>query len=298
MSASCRVHVFSLNSCYIYLPEQAETLHPMRTPTILLLALTLPLAAQWTSYHDPRTPRKNGQPNLTAPAPRVNGKPDLSGVWHAERSPVSEITGALGTEFANQQVDINDVGKYYINVFWGLKPDEQPLRPEAKAIMKQRGNVEPPTARCLPAGVPGGLFIYAFKMIQTPREIVMLPESGDPPRQIYLDGRSLPVNPQPSWSGYSVAKWQGDTLVVQTTGFNEDSWLDAFGHPRSETMRITESYHRRDFGHTDLEVSIEDPKYYTRQFGFKTQLDLISDADVIEFICAENERDQAHTARP
>jgi len=269
----------------------------MRKFGILLFAVTLPLAAQWSDYRDPQTPRKHGKPDLTAAAPRLNGKSDLSGVWRAERPPLSEITSALGSEFTNQQVDINDVGKYYLNVFWGLKPDREPLRPEAIAVLKERASVPNPTSRCLPAGLPGGLFIYAFKMIQTPREIVMLPESGDPPRQIYMDGRSLPVNAQPSWTGYSVAKWQGETLVVQTTGFTEDSWLDGFGHPRSETMRITESYRRRDFGHMDLEVSIEDPKYYTRPFSFKTQLNLIADADVLEYICAENEKDRAHVAR-
>jgi hypothetical protein len=269
----------------------------MRKSLILLLTVTIPLAAQWI-YRDPQTPRKNGKPDLTAPAPRMNGKADLSGVWLAERSPLSEIASVLGSDFTNLQVDINDVGKYYLNVFWGLKPDQEPLRPEARAIMKERANAASPTFRCLPAGLPGGLFIYAFKMIQTPREIVMLPESGDSPRQIYMDGRSLPVNPQPSWSGYSVAKWQGGTLVVQTTGFTEDSWLDAFGHPRSETMHITESYRRRDFGHMDLEVNIEDPKYYTRPFGFKTQLNLVADGDVLEYICGENEKDRAHIARP
>ncbi len=270
----------------------------MRKSLFLLLAVTTPLAAQWINYRDPQTPRKNGKPDLTAPPPRMNGKPDLTGVWRAERSPLSEITSVLGSDFTNQQVDINDVGKYYLNVFWGLKPDQEPLRPEGGAIMKARANAPNPTFRCLPAGLPGGLFIYAFKMIQTPREIVMLPESGDPPRQIYMDGRSLPANPQPSWSGYSVARWQGDTLVVETTGFTEDSWLDAFGHPRSETMHITESYRRRDFGHMDLEVNIEDSKYYTRPFGFQTQLDLMADSDVFEYICGENEKDRVHMARP
>jgi hypothetical protein len=269
----------------------------MRRPAILILTVALPLAAQWTGYRDPQTPRKNGKPDLSASVPRMSGRPDLSGVWQAERTPLSEINGALGSEFANQQVDIGDVGKYYINVFWGLKPDQEPLRPEAKAIMKQRANAPDPTSRCLPAGLPGGLFIYAFKVIQTPREIVMLPESGDPPRQIYLDGRSLPVDSQPSWAGYSVARWKGDVLVVESTGFAEESWLDAFGHPRSETMHITESYRRRDFGHMDLEVNIEDPKYYTRAFGFKTQLTLVADGDVFEFICGENEKDTAHIAR-
>jgi hypothetical protein len=208
------------------------------------------------------------------------------------------MTRVLGAVFTNLQVDLADVGKYYINVFWGLKPDQEPLRPEATALLKKRGATVSPTARCLPAGLPGSLFIDVFKMIQTPREIVMLPESGDPPRQIYVDGRRLPPDPQPSWLGYSVARWQGDTLVVDTTGFNEDSWLDAFGHPRSETMRVRESYHRRDFGHMDLEVNIEDPKYYTRPFGFKTQLDLLPEGDVFEYICAENEKDRAHIAKP
>jgi hypothetical protein len=270
----------------------------MRRPTILLFTLTIPLTAQWMNVRDPQTPRKNGKPDLTAPAPRLSGKPDMSGVWQAERPPLSEIASVLGSEAVNLQIDIGDVGKYYINVFWGLKGDRKPLRPEASAILKERSGIPDPTSRCLPAGIPGGLFIYAFKAVQTPRQIVMLPESGDPPRQIYLDGRSLPVNPQPSWSGYSVAKWQGDTLVVQTTGFTEDSWLDSFGHPRSETMLITESYRRRDFGHMDLEVNFDDPKYYTRPFGFKTQLNLVADGDVLEYICGENEKDRAHTPKP
>ncbi len=270
----------------------------MRKLTILFLALTVPLAAQWSDRQNTQTPRKNGKPDLSAPAPRLAGKPDLAGVWQAEASPVSEVAGVLGSEFANQQVDLADVGKYYINVFWNLKNDQVPLRPAGAAIMKEREHVPNPTSRCLPAGIPGGLFIYAFKVIQTPREIVMLPGSGDPPRQIYIDGRALPVNAQPTWSGYSVAKWRGDTLIVETTGFTEDSWLDAFGHPRSETMRVTESYRRRDFGHIDLEVNFEDSKYYTRPFGFKTQLNLVADGDVLEFICGENEKDRAHLAKP
>ncbi len=110
-------------------------------------------------------------------------------------------------------------------------------------------------------------------MIQAPREIVILLEDGDPPRQIHTDGRSLPKDPEPSWMGYSVGKWERDTLAVETIGFNEKSWLDnGSGHPRSESMHITERYRRRDFGHMDLEVILEDPTYYTRPFTLKTQL--------------------------
>jgi hypothetical protein len=127
---------------------------------------------------------------------------------------------------------------------------------------------------------------------------VILPGDGDPSRQIHTDGRSLPKDPQPSWVGYSVGDWQGDTLVVETTGFNEASWLDKIGHPRSESMLIRERYHRRSFGDMDLEITIEDPKYYTRPFTMKTELHLIPASDVLEFVCGENEKDRIHLEKP
>ena len=122
----------------------------------------------------------------------------------------------------------------------------------------------------------------------------MLAEDGDPPRQIYTDGRSMPKDPQPSWMGYSVGQWQGDTLAVETVGFTDKSWLDGAGNPRSESMRITERYHRGDFGHMELDMTFDDPKYYTRPFTLKVNLRLIPDSDILEFVCGENEKDQAH----
>jgi hypothetical protein len=122
----------------------------------------------------------------------------------------------------------------------------------------------------------------------------MVSEAGDPPRQIYTDGRRLPQDPQPSWMGYSAGKWEGDTLVVETVGFNSKGWIDFFGHPRSESMRVTERYRRRDFGHMDLEITIDDPGYYTRPFTVKTGVNLIPDSDVLEFVCTENEKDRTH----
>jgi hypothetical protein len=119
----------------------------------------------------------------------------------------------------------------------------------------------------------------------------------DPPRQIYTDGRSLPKDPEPTWMGYSVGGWQGDTLVVETIGFNERGWLDGRAHPRSESMRITEKYHRLDYGHMDLEIAFDDAKYYTHPFTVKTGLNLIPDSDVLEFVCTENEKDRSHTVR-
>jgi len=271
----------------------------MKSIAILLATAALPLGAQWLTHPDAQTPRtKDGKPNLTAPAPRMNGRPDLSGVWQAQRTPMSEYARALGNDPTGIQVDLNDVTKEYLNVFWGIKPGTEPLRPEAAAIMKQRAGQAEPTARCLPAGVPSNIFIFAFKIVQAPREIVVLLEAGDPSRQIYTDGRSLPPDSQPSWMGYSVGKWEGETLAVETTGFTEQSWLDGAGHPRSESMRIRERYHRRDFGHMDLDVTVEDPKYYTRPITLKTQLNLIPDSDVIENVCTENEKDRSHLDKP
>jgi hypothetical protein len=275
--------------------ESHRQIAPMMKWAVLLAASILPLAAQWLNYPDAGSPRtKDGKPNLTAPAPRINGRPDLSGVWQAERTPESEFARVLGKDGLKLAIDRNDITKDVINVFWGLKPEEQPLKPEAVAILKERANTFFPSTYCLPAGIPAGIFVFAFKIIQAPHEIVILLEDGDPPRQIHTDERSLPKDPQPSWMGYSVGKWQRDTLIVETIGFNEASWVDLFGHPRSELMRIREHYRRRDFGHMDLEVTLEDPKYYTRPFTLKTELNLIPDSDVLEFVCNENEKDRVH----
>ena len=269
----------------------------MRLTAVLLVSMTLPLAGQWLSYPDARTPRtQDGKPDLSAPAPRMNGKPDLTGLWQDQRTPVSEITAVLGDNAAKVQVDLTDLTKHAINIFWGLKPEQEPLRPEAVAIMKQRAGVDAPASRCLPTGVPTSTFIYPNKWIATSQEIVILAGNGDPARQIFTDGRGLPKDPEPAWMGYSVGHWEGDTLTVDTTGFKEGAWLDLFGHPRSESMHVRERYHRRDFGHMELEITIDDPKYYTRPYTFRTVLELIPDSDVLEYVCTENEKDLAHTA--
>ena len=174
----------------------------------LLAATSLPLAGQWLDYRDPRTPRtRDGQPNLTAPAPRLDGKPDLTGLWQMERTPDSEFARVLGDGYSTLQVDTRDITKNVASVFWGMKPDEEPLRPEAASILKHRlqNQLERPITQCLPGGIPLAMLIFTFKMIQSPQEIVMLPESGDPPRQIYTDGRSLPKDPEPTRWGTQLA---------------------------------------------------------------------------------------------
>jgi len=265
---------------------------------IAVAALVAPIVySQWL-HPDPGTPRaRDGEPILTAPAPRLNGKPDLSGVWQAAR-PVDAARSYTGNGAdPGIQIDQTDVGDIHRNVFFGMRREEEQLNAEAIGVLSKRQNQQPPQVRCLPQGVPGVMMVYAFKIIQTPREIVMLAESQEPPRQIYLDGRSLPKDPDPTWMGYSIGEWENDTLVVQTTGFREEGWLDNAGHPRGQSMLITERYRRRDFGHIDLEIRYDDPKYYTRPFTNKTTLTLIPDSDIIEFVCTENEKDVKHLGK-
>ena len=255
---------------------------------------------QWLHYPDPRTPgTKDGKPNLTAPAPRANGNPDLSGVWEIDATPLSELKAALPPDFFELQIDVPGASKYIVNLLWDFKPEDDPSRPETKALVRQRqqsSSKDLPPARCLPGSVPYSLLILPFKIVQTPRQIVMLFEHYDPARQIYTDGRPLPQDPDPLWMGYSAGRWRGDTLVVESAGFNDKSWLDASGHPRSESARMIERFHRRDFGHLEVEVTINDPKYYTRAFTVKLPFHLIPNSDVLEAVCAENEKDRVHLA--
>ena len=268
------------------------------TAAALVAVLSAPVAAQWLHQPDPTTPRtRDGQPNLSAPAPRApDGKPDLSGVWAAE--PSDELKRRLGTDDSNPlAADLQFISKYAFNILSDFKPEEEPLRPEAAALLRQRAETngkDSPTSHCLPGGVPFSTLIAPFKIVHTPRVIVMLLEDNNPPRQIHTDGRKLPPDPWPAWMGYSVGTWDGDTLVVETAGFNDRSWLDAFGHPLSDAMRITERLHRRDFGHIDVTLTIDDPKMYTKPFTLKITNRLLPDTEILESICAENEKDRVH----
>jgi hypothetical protein len=267
---------------------------------VLVAVMTAPLVAQWLNHPDSKIPRaKDGTPRLSAPAPRAtNGRPDLSGVWAAEPSAGAFARQASIDPSADPiGADLQFISKYALNILSDVKPEDAPMRPEAAALFRQRGASQGrdiPTSHCLPGGVPFSTLIAPFKIVQTPELIVMLLEDNNPPRQIHTDGRTRPADPWPSWMGYSTGTWQGDTLVAETTGFNERSWLDAFGHPRSESMRIVERFRRRDVGHLDVEITIDDPKMYTRAFSVKVPYRLLPDTDVLESVCAENEKDRAH----
>jgi len=259
--------------------------------------------AQWLNYPAPGTPRtRDGKVNLSARAPRAsNGKPDLSGVWQTEPAPPGEFERLFGDEsaFVVPGDDFRPFSKYFFNILADFKPEEAPLRPEAAELMRRRAQTaDNPGSHCLPLGIPGaGILSYApFKIVQAPGLIVMLYEVDNTRRQVYTDGRKLPADPQPAWLGYSVGKWEGDTMVVDTAGFNDKSWLDIAGHPHSEALRVQERYRRRDFGHMDVQVSIDDPKTFTKPFSIKfTQL-LVPDSDILESFCTENEKDRTHLA--
>ena len=181
----------------------------------------------------------------------------------------------------------------------GLPPDAVVLTPWAQALQKQReerDHVDDPLAKCLPHGVPrvntNGMF--PFKIIQTPGEMVMLYEVETIFRQIFTDGRQIPTDPSPTWLGYSVGHWEGDTLVVDTRGFNDLSWLDARGHGHSEDMRVQERFRRHDFGHLEVAVTVEDPKVFTKPVAINFVEQLLPDTYVFEHICLEDEKDTAH----
>ena len=264
------------------------------------LTLAISAQAQWINHPSAGVPRtKDGKPILTAPAPKTSdGKPDLSGIWTTDRTPRTELDRLFpGLGDLAVPGDSPDLfNKYFLNVLADFKPEESPLRKEFVPLLMRRAEDQGkdiPTARCLPAGIPmADLLALPRRLVHSPRLLVMLSEAL-PPRLIHLDGRKHPVDPNPSWLGYSVGTWEGDTLVVETRGFNDKAWMDGFGHPRSEAMRITERLRRRDFGHMDVQVTMEDATVYTKPFSIRYTVTLTPDTDLLESVC-ENERDVAH----
>jgi hypothetical protein len=246
--------------------------------------------AQWSNQPTPGAPRTpDGKVNMTGPVPRINGKPDLSGIWQAQGEPRGE-GGLFG-------LGESENSKYFRDILSDFKPGEEPLTPAGREILRQHGlpGVVGPNLKCLPDGVPhADLLPEPFKIIQTPVETLMLYEVETIFRQIFTDGRKHPADPSPTWLGYSVGKWDGDTLVVDTMGFNDLSWLDARGHGHSEEMRVEERFQRRDFGHMDVTVTVTDPKVFTKPVTIKFVEQLLPDTDVFEHICSENEKDSAH----
>jgi hypothetical protein len=275
----------------------------MRYTVVAFLAIFAATAsAQWVNYPTPGIPRtKDGKPNLTAKAPRVNGKPDLSGVWHVQVTPRAEFERLFGKDFSIIEVPgmgLDTVSIFGLTVFPELQPGTEPMTPAGAAILARRFPDGPdvlPSTHCLPLNIPLVAHLSELtKIMQSPGQLVILLELNNAYRQIYTDGRKLPVDPSPSWMGYSVGKWEGDTLVVDTIGFKDQGWIDAMGHPQSESMRLTERYHRRDFGHLDIETTFNDPQMYTKPFTIRVTHELQPDTDILEYVCNENEKDKPH----
>jgi len=232
--------------------------------------------AQWDPYPMRNVPRTaDGKVDLNGATPKASdGKPDLSGFY--------------------MPTDI----RYLLNLASAMKADEIPLTPWGKQVYQERidnNGKDHPGVSCLPSGIPEKLNIPdGLKVVQTPDLLVFLYESRTIYRQVFLDGRPLPKNAQPSWMGYSVGHWEGDTLVVETIGQNGQTWLDMKGLPSTETLKVTERYSRPKVGTVNIDVTIDDPKAFTKPWNVKLAWRLVPDTDLIESICEENNRDKAH----
>jgi hypothetical protein len=262
----------------------------------VLAAACLPIAvsAQWPAHRTGGVPRAaDGKVNLDAPAPKTPaGKPDLSGVWEVQRS-------GSGQAIVGPDVPPLQRTSQFWNIGAGLDGD-LPLRPWAAELRAKRvsdASKDNPDAHCLPIGFTQlHNHPQPRKIIQTPSLIVILYEANGGVRQIFLDGRKLPDNdPQPWWYGYSVGRWDGDTLVVETTGFRDGGWLDVNGAPLTDQARMTERVRRVNYGTLEIDVSVDDPKAYTRPWTAQTiRHRLLPDEELIEFVCGENEKSSQH----
>jgi hypothetical protein len=260
---------------------------------ISLLTLTLILAsttlAQWGPHVSGRVPRTaDGQPDFDAPPPRTaGGKPDLSGVWQGDNGRAEpKLTFSAGPPVAG-----------FLNVAQNIEGG-LPLKPEADALLKERraaNGKDNPEAACLPMGIMQFHTQGApRKLIQTPDVLVMLYEASMGIRQIFTDGRTLPTDdPQPWWYGYSIGHWEGDTLVVETSGLRDDGWLDVLGAPRTDAARLTERFRRPTYGRLEIDVTVDDPKAYTRPWTVRVNERIMPDQELLEFVCLENQRYRA-----
>jgi hypothetical protein len=225
----------------------------------------------------------------------VNGKPDLSGIWIPVPAKIGEAVELVpgDADLAVPGDDVRQMSKYFFNTVVDSKVED--IMTPAGIQRWQSGGGPPPG--CVPGTPPMmGVFPLPQQWVQTPKLIAILGE-GQIPRLVHMDGRPLPVDPQPAYVGYSVGKWDGDTLVVETIGVNEHTPLDAFGHPRTSSTRLTERFRRLDYGHLEVQVTVEEPAYYKKPISYKYSELMTPDDDILEYVCSENERDAEHIRR-
>jgi hypothetical protein len=257
-----------------------------RITLVATLALCAPAGAQWLNYPTPGIPRlPDGKPNLASPVPHAaDGHPDLSGIWRLERTPCAPGGIAACGEFANMGAHL---------------PGGLPYQPWAAELVKKRTadlGKDDPVAWCKPSGALRLLLTFPLyrKIIQTPAVTVLLSERDVTYRQIMTDGRPLPEDPSPNWNGYSAGKWQGDVLVVESNGFRDGTWLDRNGSPMMEGAKMTEKFRRSNYGNLEIEVTVDDPKTYTKPWTVRLRQVLVTDTEMLDYFCNDNERDSAH----
>lgn len=268
----------------------------------IFAAIPLTLSAQWPAYPTPNVPKlPDGKPNMEGPTPHTaDGHPDFDGIWEfvdanprpkpgTVRPPAAGVGQGARPFFPSQ----------FFNIGSTLPGGELPFTPWAKALRKERtdnNNKDNPDAHCLPMGfMQFHTHPQPRKMIQTPTLLVIIYEANYGLRQIFMDGRPLPKDDaDPWWYGYSIGHWDGDTLVVETTGFRDDMWLDVEGSPLTGSGKVTERFRRPDFGHLTIDITVEDPKAYTHPWTVRINQKLMLNTELIEFICNENERSDAH----
>jgi hypothetical protein len=284
--------VFALTVLAVLVDDRCLGRYPLRAVTrrsffvalsiVVLATSAASVSAQWPTQTD-------GPRSLSAPPPRLpNGRPDLSGVWTPAGDPQGRPGGIEGIVAPRYLQDVTrDVDAS------GL------LRPWAETIYRRRAANQyrdNPSIRCLPVGIPRLHALTApYKIVQTPDLVLILYELGTTFRQIFLDGRSHPRDPQPTWMGYSTGRWDGDALVVESVGFNDQTWLDGTGHPHSEQMRLTERFVRRSVGRMDIEITVDDPTAYTRPVRYVQPQELMPGSELIEYVCAENAKPVVRT---
>ena len=253
-----------------------------------LVLAAAPVFGQWLGYPTPAVPRTpDGKPNLAAPAPRTaDGRPDFSGMWGW-----INIGPPCGAQCTDTQIS-----REFINIAASLKTP-LPYQPWAANLVKKRSVDQglDPNVHCMPRGAPRiWTDDYYKRVFMVPGRMIVLTERNMQYRQIFLDGRPLPKDPNPTWNGYSTGHWEGDTLVVQTIGFRDDLWLDAKGDPLTEQGKMTEKIRRPNYGTLQVEITIDDPKAYTAPWTVTINQPVVLDSELLDYYCLENERDSVH----
>ena len=261
----------------------------MTASAAILLAMPGLLLGQWLQYPTagvPRTP--SGLPNLGAPAPRTaDGKLDFSGIWEADNTGPCPPDGCPDMPSSREFVNIG-----------ARLPGGLPYQPWAAELVKKRmaaNGKDDPVSHCQPAAA---LRLFTFppyrKIVQVPGLLAILAERDVTFRQIFTDGRALPKDPQPSFRGYSSGHWEGDTLVVHTSGFRDGMWLDRSGSPMTDAAQMTERFRRVNYGNLEIEVTLDDPKAYTAPWTVTLHQFIVLNTELLEYFCQENEKDQTH----